>query len=220
MENMLYFAVFGKEDGKLRKNCGCAYGGFGFAADGTLRMPYIPPEHSVILFDDRFVPLNAEIHHFCEMIKSQKIKTVIFDFEKPKNDVLCRLVLSVQTSEKFVPEQYAGICSAGILVSPYTPKEPFAAYIRRMRAKHSCLLLDLRPIGCSVNGGKWTQSKTAENRCGRFSEANQCLYQTRKNAAGTEIYFYDTQKTLLSRASAAGVPCLLPLAEFERLPSE
>ena len=218
MENMLYFAVFGKQTENKRKNTGYVYGGFGFMPDGKLRIPYPLPANSAILFDDRSIPPNASVLPLQEFVEAQQVHTVVFDFEKPKNKLLCDIISSLRVREKYFPVQYSGLIDTGVFLKPYIPKVSFSAYLHNAQKHCGMPLLDLQPINCAVCRGQWKQRKTEEFCSGRYSEANRCMYLTTSGQAGTEIIFYDTQKTVLARAAASGLPCLLPLAEFESLP--
>lgn len=220
MENILYFAVFGTKRQNYPQNCKAVYGGFGFHRDGSVRIPYAPPQNAAILFDDRTIPERASLSQFTEFCTRYQIKTVIFDFEQPKNEQLIKLLRTAASLEWIAPVQYASCCPSAVLCASYFPKEPFAAYLRRIRTKIRNPVLDMFPVCCSVCGGTWTKESQAPERGGRLSAANRCMYLTQQTGNGLKIRFYDTQKTVLLRAKESGLPCLLPLAEFERLPKE
>lgn len=217
MENLLYFAVFGRDFGKVPQRSRVVYGGFGFCANGNLRIPYVPPERSIILFDDQIIPQKFNCEQLSAFLDKYKIKTIIFDFERPKNDSLCLLINSVHNANVVIPATYAAVCRAMILAPAYLPKEPFANYLHRVRNRYGAGMLDLCPIHCSVCDGVWQQTDPLHFKNGRYSNSNCCMYITRQGNAGTEIHFFDSQKSLLARASASALPCLLPLSEFEKL---
>lgn len=213
MKNMLYFAVFGEPSHALPKNSLPAYGGFGFSPGGELRMPYAPPKGSAILFDDSIIPENADLESVKAMLSAYDILTVFFDFEKPKSNLLCRLLCNVSLENIIISPQYAGVCSSYVLVPAYRPCKPFESYLQAVRHQFRFPMLDLSPIHCRLKNGIWQQESNSAPPRRNFSAKHRCMY----DASGTELHFFDTKQTLLARAAASGLPCLLPLDEFEAL---
>lgn len=218
MKKMLYFAVCGGDARKPFQNCGLAFGGFCLQTDGQLSAPYEPPANAVVMFDDRVVPTSADCDGLQVFLERHSVEAVIFDFEKPPSGSLCALVRSVRNVQIILPPQYAGAVNADILVPPYLPRESFAAYISRFKQRYGEIILDLRPIRHTLCRGV-CEPDADTLPSGRPSVANYCQYAAVQKCGQTMLRFYDTQKTVLSRAAASGLPCLLPLAEFDKLPS-
>lgn len=211
MENMVYFAVFGGSAPALPQNTCAAYGGFGFEESGKPRIPYLPPRGAAILFDDRIVPAYADLDAARDLLA--EYRTVFFDFEHPKNELLCRLLASVPCPSIVVPPQYAGLCHAFVLVRAYRPSLPFDAYLQAVRRQFRRPVLDLSPISFCLRNGLWQREPVSAQTGGRLSPKHRCMYRSQ----GTELHFFDTKESLLARANACGLPCLLPLSEFEAL---
>lgn len=213
MENMMYFAIFGDLPPALPRNARAAYGGFGFDKSGKPRLPYAPPKDAAILFDDSVLPSCADFAAVQNMLDAYSVHTVFFDFEKPKNETLCNLLSSVRVQNAVVPLHYAGVCVSRVLSPAYRPNIPYEAYLQAVRRRCVRPVIDLSPIGWRLKDGVWTHEHLSGHAGGQFSEKHQCMYQ----ANGTQLHFYDTKSSLLARAAASGLPCLLPFDEYQTL---
>lgn len=219
MKNILYFAVDGTEAAKPVSDCAFAYGGFGFTADGAIRQPYALPPDAIVLFDDRTVPktIRPEILH--DFIRANRIETLIFDFEQAKTERLCHLVQSVKEIPTVVSPAYAALCSSAVLLPPYHPREPFSGFLQRRAQQHRKFMMDCSPVGAVLCGGRW-ENEHVRRSGGCFAAKQQCMYRTAQTKSGMKLHFYDTRKTLLARAAAARMPCIVPLSEFLSLSEE
>lgn len=176
-------------------------------------MPYAPPKNAAILFDDSILPAEPDYQAIQEFFTKFAVQSVFFDFERPKSEELCRFLRTVPLSEMIVPPHYAGICDSYVLAPPYRLNIPYTQYLQTLRQKYRRTVIDLAPVCCSLRNGVWRQDLACRHTGGQFSEKHRCMYLTQS----TELHFYDTRASLLSRAAASGCPCLLPLAEFENL---
>lgn len=207
MKNMLYFAVSGKKDFSVPENSGIVFGGFGFHRDGTLRFPCLPDENAVILFDDRIIPEQPTSDGLISFCREHRVRSVIFDFEKKPN------AWSAPLSENSLLSEYVRI-----LVPPYHPKVAFSEYLQTVRKRCQKPVIDLKPINCTLNCGIWKEETALPcDIIGCYSEKHCCMYCIEKNGSSVSIRYYDTKKTVRKRAEKSGLPCLLPLSEYEKL---
>ncbi len=213
MKNMVYFAIFGNRIPALSENTQAVFGGFGFDEKGSLRVPYVPPSGAAILLDDSILPADTNSRQIQQWIDAYHIDTIIFDFEKPKNEVLCRLIANLRVKTAVVPPQYAGIVACYVLVPAYQPRVAFEAYLQTVRRQYRNPMIDLAPIRSCLKSGVWAREDGFEVSNSYFSAKQQCMYR----ADGNKLHFFDTKRTLLSRAAASGLPCLLPYDEFAAL---
>lgn len=220
MKNMLCFAVFGCETPSVPPDCGLAFGGFGFAPDGSVRAPYPLPKGSAVLFDDSVLPDCVRPALLQEFLSDQAVETLVFDFERPKTELLCDLIQSVRKVQTVVPPAYAALRHSAVLAPAYHPREPFAMYLQRWQKKERNLVLDLSPVRSDLCGGRWQSSKQRVQHKGCFAAKNQCMYCTERQQNGAIFRFFDTKKTLHTRAASSGLPCIVPMSEYLSLPDE
>lgn len=213
MKNIVYFAIFGDHVPSLPENTQAIFGGFGFDASGDLRIPYEPPHGSTILFDDSILPMHADPKRLQSFLDAHHIDTVVFDFEKPKCKEFCCLLSDLRLKTAVVPPQYARIRPFHVLVPAYRPNVAYEAYLQAVRRQHPHPVIDLSPICCRLKDGVWTCEDDSFCTGGQLSSKQRCMYL----ADGKELHFYDTKRTLLSRAASGGLPCLLPYVEFASL---
>lgn len=194
----LYFAVNWK-DSVNNSNIRFAQCGFGFRADGSLRLPESLLAGAPAVIDDAILPRDAPEAAVYARLASLCKSGCLLDFERP----YCRLhqTLIAELSQRLVrqtlfavPERYCrGLTRPLPLVTQPRRCPNWETFLRETQARHpQGWMLELIPVDYSV------KLPVAAVQSGFLSDAVCCYRQE-----GKQAHYFDTQNTVAQKLTAA-----------------
>lgn len=205
MMNSIYFADWGggpAASGRPRLATGWCFDAAG--------LPVVPGPRGAgdcegIILDDRNPPAKEAAAKTARLLETIR-GPVICDFERPPAAGAEAVIRALAGREVVVPEAYAHLPHTAVLVGPYRPGIGFLRWMDEKKTRYGRVVLDGAKIAYSVR--MW--GMRADVGIGPREESFRCpgamcLYRRE----GAAFVFFDTEKTLLERAEAAGCPVII-----------
>ena len=218
MKNCIYFADWhgAAPEGPRLKT------GFHFDAEGRFVVPegadgggvLVPggSEDGGVVLDDREPPSGAGAAEAVRVLRAFR-GPIVCDFERPPSPAAEALIRGLAGCDTAVPERYAHLPRAAVLIGPCRPGIGFRRWLDEKTARFGRVVLDGGEIVSRVivpDAGGTVRSTQGSALCaGRAADYSCAGAMCRYRREGNAFVFFDTEETLRARAGAAGCPVIL-----------